>query len=285
MQWLQFARFACVDGRVSTASPLQSKGHHEPRTLLSPAFSQCEAAAHAVSGGGGARGSGWGPRSAARCKSSFCLSIHSSNSLLYPQSFRRLWVGRFGAIAVGFSDARAGAGVYVGADGGVGARSCARGDGGTAVVGAREAARAVEARRGARGRCALAMGALAMGATTAWLLGFVAMMGALLSSPLQRSANAISPVALGLAALSFVASSLVQQLSSLRCSSAQATASTRGCSSGSRVFRSCWWGSRGCGAGRDRRRDRIEAFTGPRDHVGQLGNGPAGGGPIPSRMQ
>lgn len=60
---------------------------------------------------------------------------------------------------------------------------------------------------------ALALGSLAMVATALWLVIFVAVMGALLGSPLQRSANAISPGALALAAVSFIASSLVQQLS------------------------------------------------------------------------
>ena len=50
LQGPRWARFLCRHARWSNASPLQSKGHYEPRTLLSPAFSQCEAAAPAVSG-------------------------------------------------------------------------------------------------------------------------------------------------------------------------------------------------------------------------------------------
>ena len=60
LQWLHFARFVCVDGRVGFASPLQSKGPHDSRMLTSSAFFQCEAAAPAVPGGGGARGSAGG---------------------------------------------------------------------------------------------------------------------------------------------------------------------------------------------------------------------------------
>lgn len=52
-----------------------------------------------------------------------------------------------------------------------------------------------------------------MGATVSWLIVFVTVAGALLGSPLARSSNAISPGALALAALSFVLSSLMQQLS------------------------------------------------------------------------
>lgn len=52
-----------------------------------------------------------------------------------------------------------------------------------------------------------------MGATILWLITVVAIAGALLGSPLARSSNAISPSALALAALSFVLSSLMQQLS------------------------------------------------------------------------
>lgn len=52
-----------------------------------------------------------------------------------------------------------------------------------------------------------------MGATALWLIVFVAGAGALLASPLTRSANPIAPGTLVLAALSFVASSLMQQLS------------------------------------------------------------------------
>lgn len=52
----------------------------------------------------------------------------------------------------------------------------------------------------------------AMTLTTAWLTGFVAACSALVGAPLARSGNAFSVSALALAALSFVGSSLIQQL-------------------------------------------------------------------------
>jgi hypothetical protein len=55
--------------------------------------------------------------------------------------------------------------------------------------------------------------AIAMAATCAWLVAFVGITGALLGHPVGRSANPVSVGALALAALSFLGSSAIQQLS------------------------------------------------------------------------